>query len=86
MGVRNWLPSGKDLNEVSSPGQEPVSAPVAAEREGTLVMGKLPSMVRVKLLINLVSASDPLRDRLRGLVRRYLDDNVRLLESEYQPM
>jgi hypothetical protein len=56
------------------------------EREGTLVMGKLPSMVRVKLLINSVSASDPLRDRLRGLVRRYLDDNVRLLESDYQPM
>jgi hypothetical protein len=58
----------------------------SVEREEMLVMGKIPCMMRVNLLINSVSASDPLRDRLRDLVHRYLDDKVRLLELEYQPL
>ena len=55
----------------------------SGEREEMLVMGKIPHMMPVKLLTSLVSASDPLRDRLRDLVRSY--NKVRLRELEYQP-
>lgn len=51
-----------------------------------LVMGKSSFLNATTLLTNLVSATDKLRDHLRGLVRGYLDDGVRLQELEYQPM
>ncbi|KAF2258055.1 hypothetical protein CC78DRAFT_538086 [Lojkania enalia] len=36
-------------------------------------------------ILVMVSGTDELRDQLRDLVRTYLDDQVRLLELEYQP-
>jgi hypothetical protein len=55
------------------------------EREDMLVMGEILRTTRVKLLTNLVSVCDPLRDRLRDLIRGYLDNKIRLWELEYQP-
>jgi hypothetical protein len=51
-----------------------------------LVMGKLHFLKQLQVLMNLVSATDKLRDDLRGLVRGYLNDGVRLQELEYQPV
>jgi hypothetical protein len=56
------------------------------ERGKMLVMGKLLFLDAATELTILVSATDKLRDHLRGLVRGYLDDGVRLQELEYQPM
>ncbi len=56
------------------------------ERGKMLVMGKPFSLDAATILTILVSATDKLRDHLRGLVRGYLDDGVRLQELEYQPM
>lgn len=51
-----------------------------------LVMGK-PSFLDATIVLTiLVSATNKLRDHLRGLVRDYLDDGVRMQELEYQPM
>jgi hypothetical protein len=51
-----------------------------------LVMGKPLSLKAATVLTILVSATDKLRDHLRGLVRGYLDDGLRLQELEYQPI
>jgi hypothetical protein len=40
----------------------------------------------VELLISTVSAVNEVRDKLRDLVYDHLEDNVRLLELEYQPV
>jgi hypothetical protein len=56
------------------------------ERGKMLVVGKPFSLDVATILTILVSATDKLRDHLRGLVRRYLDDGVRLQVLEYQPM
>jgi hypothetical protein len=56
------------------------------ERGKMLVVGKPFSLDVATILTILVSAMDKLRDHLRGLVRGYLDDEVRLQELEYQPM
>ena len=56
------------------------------EMEGNmLVMGKTPfqSNEAVKILMVSVSVSNVIRDQLRGLVCRHLDDKVSLLELEY---
>ena len=56
------------------------------ERGKMLVTGKPFSLDAATILTILVSATDKLRDHLRGLVRSYLDDGVRLQELAYQPM
>ena len=56
------------------------------ERGKMLVMGKPLFLNAATILTILVSATDKVRDHLRGLVRGYLDDGVRLQELEYQPI
>jgi hypothetical protein len=50
-----------------------------------LVMGKVPLADFESLLIDPVSGSNDIRDRLRSLVRPLADKKVRLEELEYQP-
>ena len=56
------------------------------ERGKMLVIGKPSFLNAATILTILVSATDKVRDHLRGLVRGYLDDGVRLQELEYQPI
>jgi hypothetical protein len=57
----------------------------ARKRREMLVLGKGSYLILpLKLLINLVSGAGELRDKLRDLVRGYLDEKVELAELEYQ--
>lgn len=57
------------------------------EERGKMLFTGEPSLLDAATVLKiLVSATDKLRDHLRGLVPDYLDDGLRLQELEYEPI
>jgi len=58
---------------------------VLEEKEKTLVMGELSFPLGKSFLTRLVSGTGRQRDDIQAVIRKYLKEQVRMLESEYQP-
>lgn len=87
--IYNTAPDYEAIVSAEASGDYITRLPNTQEERGKLlVMGKRRSFhtfIAFNLLITQVSGPGKLRDNLKGIVRRYLDQKVRLHEVEFQP-
>ena len=87
--IYTTAPDYEDIMSAEVSGDYITRVPNTQEERGKLlVMGKLRSIhsfIPFNLLITRVSGPGKLRDNLRVIVRKYLDQKVRLHEVEFQP-
>lgn len=86
----NGVPDYSKIISLEAAGDQIERHPNIRNEHGQmLVMGKAaaPTASRILLLImrRPVSTSNELRDQLRGIVRGYLHQRVKMLELEFQP-
>lgn len=83
------VPDYEEIISAEASGDYITRVPNTQEERGKqLVMGKLRlihTFIPFYLLITQVSGPGKLRDNVRAIVRKYLDQKVRLHEVEFQP-